>query len=246
MPVCVSHLLDVCQTSYGECLPSVNVPGGIFVWLVDMARNAVAPVLMVSCGWVFRRWEAVDQLAVGVWQLDVFINLVWDPLDLELLKSALARCGEFLASFTQDSVATLDRVHPYPVVVVAERQEVRPVCFEEGHAGVEVLADSIGFLLLRGASAKAGEVEHVTQANLVVRFPLLAEVEELLNGDRAAKFAMVVGSDDEFLEAHVLDFKFVPGWEEDFLHAPDHRFLIVILHPADSRQKQRCFHHLVA
>jgi len=57
---------------------------------------------------------------------------------------------------------------------------------------------------------------------------------------------VIVGSDDEFLEAHVLDFKFIPSWEEDFFHAPDHRFLIVILHPSDSRQKQGGFHHLVA
>jgi hypothetical protein len=33
---------------------------------------------------------------------------------------------------------------------------------------------------------------------------------------------MVVGSDDEFLKAHVLDFKFVPSWEEDFFHAAHH------------------------
>ena len=144
----------------------------------------------------------MDEFAVGIWQLDVFIDLVWNPLDFELFESPLARCGEFLASLAKDAVGAFDSVHPDAVVVIAERQEVGSIGFEEGHAGMEVLADAVCFLLLRRTSAEAGEVEHVAKVDLVVRFPVIAEVEELLDRDRTAKLSMIVGADDKFLKAH--------------------------------------------
>ena len=204
MPVGISHLLDVCQASYGESLTFVNVPRGVFVRLVDVASDDVAPVLIVCSSGVLRRCEAVDELAVGIWEFNVLIDLVGDPLDFELLEPALACRGEFLASLTQYPVTALDRVHPDPVVVVAEREEVGTVGFEEGHPGMEVFAHAVRFLLLRRASAKAGEIKHVAKVDLVVRLPVLAKVEELLDRDRAAKLAVVVASDDEFFEAHSL------------------------------------------
>ena len=202
VPVGISHLFDVSQTADGECLPSVDVPRRVFVRLVNVARDAVAPVLMMSRRWVLGRWKTVDEFAVCIWKLNVFVDLIGNPFDPHLLESLLACRGEFLASLTQDPVAAFHRVHPDAVIVVPEREEVRSIGFKESHPGMEVLADAVCFLFLRRSSAEAGEVEHVAEADLVMRFPAIAEVEELLDRDRAAKLAMVVRPDDESLEAH--------------------------------------------
>ena len=119
-PVGIGHLADVCKAPDRVGCLSVDVPGNIGVRLVNMAADTRPPVLEMRPGWIHRRTESVDQFRSALGHLEIARDVIRHPLDLALLEFSLGRLSELRASFAHDAIRAVRRVHPDPVVVIAE------------------------------------------------------------------------------------------------------------------------------